>query len=154
MDTTAVATTEGVQLVGKVVRVGLRLSTIRLLTDVSAGPIDGVIMNSDETRGPVCRPLSPVGGRKLQARVRIESGQKIPEVGQQVRLEDDRWPRSARMLVIGAIAERPEVDSTGWYIVTIKPTVDLERLSEVLLRIASPDPDEKGSPPSTDGSGP
>jgi cell shape-determining protein MreC len=143
-----------VQLVGKVIRVGPRTSFVRLLTDLTAGTIDGRIMSSAETPGPICKHLSPVGGRKLQARVRVEKDQTAPEEGQIVRLLDDRWPRNAQMLVIGVIAEKPTVDSTGWYVVTVKPTLDLERLSEVLLRIAAPETEDKGPAPSTDGSGP
>jgi hypothetical protein len=154
LDTTAVATTVGVQLVGKVVRVGPRTSTVRLLTDPTSGTIDGRIVASDETPGPMCKGLFPVAGRKLQTRVRVETHQAEPAEGQTVRLLDDRWPRNAQMLVIGVIADKPTVDSTGWYVVTVKPTVDLERLSEVLLRIAAPETDDKAPSPSTDGSGP
>ncbi len=154
VDLSAVATTESVQLVGKVVRAATRSCWVRLITDSSGGTIDGVIMSGDEVRGPRCQNLFPVAGRKLQARVRVEKGQTPPEAGQLVRLADDRWPRSSQMLVIGAISDKPEPDSMGWYIVTVKPTVDLERLSEVVVRVALPEPDEKGPPPSTDGKGP
>jgi len=154
VDTNVVATTEGVQLVGKVVRVASRSCWVRLLTDATAGTIDGVIMATDKDRGPTCKGLFPVAGHKLQTRVRVESGQKPPEAGQLVRLVDDRWPRNAQMLVIGAITDKPEPDSTGWYVVTVKPTVELERLSEVYLRIAVPEAEDKGPPPSTDGAKP
>lgn len=155
VDNNTVATTEGVQLVGKVVRVAPRTCWVRLLTDSTAGTIDGVIMSSDDVRGPRCKGLFPVGGRKLQTRVRVETNQKPPEIGQLVRLVDDQWPRSAQMLVIGTIAEpKPEPDSTGWYVVTVKPTVDLDRLSEVLLRITQPQAEDKGPAVSTDGTKP
>jgi hypothetical protein len=155
VDTSAVATTDGVQLVGKVASVANRTCSVRLITDMSAGLIDGYIMTSDLERGPVCKGLAPVGGQKLQTRVRVdtERKQKPPEIGQLVRLVDDQWPRSAQMLIIGTIADKPVQDSTGWYVVTVKPTVDLERLMEVLLRIPVPETEERPSP-STDGSKP
>ncbi len=151
-----VVTTEGVQLVGKVVRVGPRTSYVRLLTDSTAGAIDGRIMTTDKDPGPLCKALYPVGGRMLQGRIRIEGpNPKAPEVGQLVRLVDDRWPRSAQMLVIGAIADPPpRQESTGWYVITVKPTVDLDRLSEVLLRITLPEAEEPLPAPSTDGGKP
>jgi len=149
----AIATTEGVQLVGKVVKVASRICFVRLITDLSAGSIDGVIMSSDTVLGPACKALHPVTGRKLQGRVRIEGNQAPPAIGQVVRLTDDRWPRSARMLVIGTISEQPTLEpATGWYLITVRPTVELERLAEVLLRFSPSEPDSKTG--STDGGNP
>ena len=48
----SVATAEGVHLVGRVVSVGPRTCIVKLITDKSAGPIDGVIMSGDDVRGP------------------------------------------------------------------------------------------------------
>jgi cell shape-determining protein MreC len=159
VEVNSVATAEGVHLVGRVVSVGPRTCIIKLITDKSSGPIDGVIMTPDEARGPKARQLHPVGGGLLQTRVRLEGNEKPPEVGQLVRLDDKSWPRNAQMaLVIGAIERPPEPDSVGWYIVTVKPTLDLERLSEVVLRI-SPEEEDAGRPSpkaggSTDGGKP
>ena len=93
--------------------------------------------------------------------MRLEANEKPPEVGQLVRVDDKSWPRNAQMaLVIGAIERPPEPDSVGWYIVTVKPTLDLERLSEVVLRISPEEPEDavRGPSPksgdSTDGAKP
>ena len=154
VEVNSVATAEGVHLVGRVSSVGDRTCIVKLITDKSAGRIDGVIMTADGQRGPRAQKLAPVGGGLLQTRVRVETGEKMPEVGQLVRLDDKSWPRNAQMaLVIGAVERPPEPDSSGWYIVTVKPTIELERLSEVVLRI-TPEEGVEGAPKSggsTDG---
>lgn len=156
VEVNSIATTEGVQIVGKVTAVGPRTSTVRLISEKSAGRIDGVIMTADEVRGPKALKLQPLGGGLFQTRVRVEAGEKPPEQGQLVRLDDKEWPKSAQMLVIGAIDRPPQADAVGWYIVSVRPTVDLERLSEVVLRISRSE-DSQGAPPatgSTDGGDP
>jgi hypothetical protein len=102
----------------------------------------GVVMVADDVKGPKSL-LSPVEGGKLQGRV--ENSDVRPQVGQLVRLDDDGWPRSARMLVIGRI-EAVQPDPVGWPIITVKPTVELLRLSEVELRIIPLDEDAGGKP--------
>src|SRR5204863_1485684 len=121
-----VATTVGVQPVGRVVRVSSRQCDIRLINEVSSSNVKlkGVIMLSDSARGPVCL-LSAVTDGKLQGVVGAEAGDKAPAVGQIVRLVDDKWPRSAQMLVIGSI-QRVEPDSTGRHITPLAPTGALE----------------------------
>jgi hypothetical protein len=56
------------------------------------------------------------------------------------------------MLVVGRVSERKPLESAGWYLVTVEPIVNIDRLSEVLLR--TPRPESEGSPTSTDGSKP
>ncbi len=127
-----VVTTGGVQLVGKVVRVSSRVSEARLITDVKAGYIGGVIMLPGEVRGPRVN-LHPIGDGRLQGYVEYGAGQGA-ELGQVVRLEDEQWPRSARMLVLGTVID---VDKSlaGRQRIIVKPTVELARLSEVVLRV-------------------
>jgi hypothetical protein len=109
-------------------------------------------MTSDDVRGPEARNLHQVGGGLFQTRVRLQANERPPEIGQLVRLADKSWPRNAQMsLVIGAIERTPEPDSVGFYIVTVKPTLDLERLSEVVLRI-SPENEDAGPSPKSGGS--
>lgn len=137
-----VAVTAAFQLVGRVSDVRPRTSHVRLITDRTSGRMWGVVMVADDVKGPKSL-LSPVEGGKLQGRV--ENSDVRPQVGQLVRLDDDGWPRSARMLVIGRI-EAVQPDPVGWPIITVKPTVELLRLSEVELRIIPLDEDAGGKP--------
>jgi cell shape-determining protein MreC len=130
-----VATTSGVQLVGKVVETGGKTCWVRLITDRAAGGIGGITVNAKGERGAILA-LSPVSDGKLQGWVLLPRGE--PEVlvteGQEVRLEDPQWPRSARMLLIGKV-ERAWRGNDGRQYATVKPTAELERLSEVVLRL-------------------
>jgi cell shape-determining protein MreC len=138
VEVNSVAATEGVQLVGRVSEIGSRTCWVRLLTDKATGAVRARIMVDDQTMGAKCS-LSPVGGGLLQGRVANDG--PAPKEGQLVRLDDEAWPRSSQMLVLGRI-ERVEPDPVGWKIITVKPTVDLQRVSEVVLRITPSAGDE------------
>jgi hypothetical protein len=133
----AVATTAGVQVVGKVVAVGARTCQVRLITARSAGAIGGVVVQEDGSRGALLPSMRPIGEGKLQGLTMNPPAGRAPEVriGQEVRLEDEQWPTSARMLLIGRVIDAT-TSSTGRQVVTVKPTAELERLSEVYLRLA------------------
>jgi cell shape-determining protein MreC len=139
-----VATTSGVQLVGKVVETGGKTSWIRLITDKassrgagerSAGQIRGVVVDDRSQQG-IKLVLNPVGDGKLQGSALLEPGQPDTPMaeGQEVRLDDPQWPRSATMLLIGKV-ERAWRGNDGRQYATVRPTADLERLSEVVLRL-------------------
>lgn len=91
--------------------------------------------------GPV-RPLArldPVGDGTLRGPVEIQDGAQ-PELkpGTIVRLADpDRWPLHAQMLVVG-IVERvyPSPDQPLRSNIVVRPTLELERVSNVVLRVA------------------
>jgi hypothetical protein len=138
-----VATTSGVQLVGKVVETGGKTSWVRLITEKSAGQIRGVVIDAQSQRG-VMLVLSPVGDGKLQGSALLQTGQADTPIaeGQEVRLEDAQWPRSAGMLLIGRV-ERAWRGNDGRQYATVRPTADLERLSEVVLRLTREE--ERGS---------
>lgn len=138
-----VATTDAVQVVGRVSHVAARTCDITLITDPVAGQVRGVIMVSDDTAGPAAM-LRPVRGAGILQGLVENSGPR-PERGQIVRLDDDSWPRSARMLVLGII-DKVEKNDVGWSIITVKPTVDLLRVSEVFLRMTPSEPDAPGAP--------
>lgn len=149
-----VVTTGGVQLVGKVVRVSSRISEARLITDLKSGKIGGVVMLPGEVRGPKVL-LNPVGEGRLQGLVEYSGAQAV-ELGQTVRLDDDQWPKNARMLVLGTIIDVSK-SLTGHQIIMVKPTVELSRLSEVVLRVTPTDDEERvAAQPrrSTDGAQP
>jgi hypothetical protein len=88
--------------------------------------------------------LEPVGDGTLKGDVlRIGPGSPeatgalpIPVVGQVVRLDDTGWPDSSRMLIVGrveSVSTSPEDPLRP--VIVVRPTINVERLAEVLLRI-------------------
>lgn len=145
----AVATTTGAQFVGLVGRVGPRSSMVTLITTKQSDRqgergIRGRIALPDASRGSLCL-LYPQGRGVLRGQV--EHGGPEPEVGQVVRVEDDQLPAAARMLVIGRIAAVDRV--AGRAVITVAPTVELDRLSEMILRQSTDSPagGTDGGPP-------
>lgn len=151
VEVNSVATTVGVQLVGRVIATASRICTVRLINDHATGRISGCVMISDSVRGSKCL-LSPVTNGLLQGLVSLGAGDKPPGIGQLVRLVDDKWPQTSQMLVVGRI-KWLETDSTGHCIITVEPTTDLQRLSEVVLRISRQDTEERGAPAGTSRDG-
>ncbi|MBX3384844.1 MAG: hypothetical protein KF864_15205 [Phycisphaeraceae bacterium] len=140
----SVATTSGMQLVGRVLSVSARTCDIMPFTDRAAGPIQGVIIFDGTPNGLVCK-LEPTGEGTVRGPVedrRDASGAAIePRIGQQVRLNDPgRWPRDAQMLLLGTVvAVETSPDGPLRKVVTVRPTIErLERVSEVVLRTAMP----------------
>lgn len=128
----AVATTAGVQLVGRIIDAGSRTSYVRLINDRRTGErIKGLVVAEDGERGGTC-VLHPIRDGLLQGLV---SGRDVPvpKPGQRVHLHDEEWPRHSQMLVIGQI-ERVDRGDHGWHLLTVRPTVELDRVSEVVLR--------------------
>lgn len=135
-----VVTAGGVQIVGRIARVGIRQSEVRPITHPATQRVRGRIMLSPETRGPLCF-LNPMrSGDALQGRVEYRQGDPPVERGMLVRLDDPAWPASAGMLVLGVI-ESIQSETAGAQIVLVKPTLDLLRLSEVIVR-TNPEPAE------------
>ena len=138
-----VATTEGVQIVGKVVGASAKLCTVRLITSQAAGGINGVVFTNDDKPGVKCS-LSP--SKTAQVLVGMveyaKDGKPPPEVGQTVRLEDAQWPKHAQRLVIGVITDVKTVTS-GRQLIEVRPTAELDRLSEVVLRLSPREADER-----------
>jgi cell shape-determining protein MreC len=128
-----VVTTGGVQIVGRVSRAGGRQSQVRLLTDTATGYVGGVVMNDDGTPGPICNLHPAKSGDELLGDVGTKNDAGKVKTGQLVRLLDDAWPRSARMLVIGEIVSA-EDSVTLHQKIKVRPTRDLQRLSEVVVR--------------------
>jgi hypothetical protein len=87
--------------------------------------------------------LEPVG-EKLRGVVEAPAsfaadGEKPkPEPGHTVRLDDDSWPESSQRFVLGRV-ETVAADPASPLrtIITVVPTVKVEIVSEVTLRIAS-----------------
>lgn len=152
-----VVTAAGVQVVGRVARVGLQQSFVRLLTDPATKQVRGRVMRADESKGPLCALFPLKSGDGLQGQVEYRSGEPEVEVGQLVRLDDDQWPRSASMLVIGRI-EEISTTTGGRPVIRVRPTLDLTRLSEVVIRTnppsTSPTNTDPSKPAPTDGGAP
>ncbi len=140
-----VVTAGGVQIVGRVTSAGSRMSQVRLLTAPSTGKLLGVVMNADGSLGPGCMLNPSSSGDVLLGYVEGQSDGGKVSVGQMVRLRDDQWPRSSSMLVIGEIVSAE--DSLGQHQkIKVRPTRDLERLSEVVVR-TNPEPGDGDAPP-------
>ena len=152
VDLNTVATAVGLQLVGRVVAVGTRTSTVAPITTKAAGAMRAMIMIDDTAKGLVCT-LAATGDGTLSGDVEDRrnpaTGLPIePAVGQDVRLNDPgRWPRSAQMLLIGRVEKvEPSPKQPLRRVVTVRPTLEnIERVSEVVLRI-SPEGDSGREP--------
>lgn len=157
VDLNVVATTRGVQLVGKVATVNSRTSWVRLITHPGAGQMSGVVMTAEDKPGWRCL-LSPFKGSRLQGLVEYSKDSKAsPTVGLTVVLDDSQWPKSARMLVLGTITNITTL-TNGRQRIEVRPTAELDRLSEVVLRLTPKDDDGRSplpapAPASTTASG-
>lgn len=145
VERSTIASTGGVQLVGRISDVGPRISTVTLLTDRNAGTIDGVILADDGTRQAEIRNLRPLRDKRLlSGQVHYTSPPAPdPKVGDTVRVDDSAWPRAAQRLIIGQVVEVQTIVG-GRIVVTVKPTVELERLGEVVLLLSPASPDGVG----------
>lgn len=145
VERSTIASTGGVQLVGRISDVGPRVSTVTLLTDRNSGTIDGVILADDGTRQAEIRNLRPLRDKRLlSGQVRYTSPPAPdPKVGDMVRVDDPSWPRAAQRLVIGQVVEVQTIVG-GRIVVTVRPTVELERLGEVVLLLSPASPDGGG----------
>ncbi|MEX2217503.1 MAG: rod shape-determining protein MreC [Phycisphaerales bacterium] len=151
VEVNVVAATAGVQVAGKVVHVDARTCWVRLLTHPDAGAITGVVMTADEKPGVVCQLFPTKAGGVLRGEVAYTPGRPPPMPGQTVRLDDPQWPKSSRMLVLGTITDIKTIAS-GRQVVEVKPTAELDRLSEVVLRLnPALDDGAAASPPGAPG---
>lgn len=155
----SVATVRGQQLLGRVVLSEQRSCQVQPITSKAAGQIRGVVMLTDLARGPECI-LEPKGDGTLVGPVEdlrqwppgtlpppdAPAGDPVrARVGQTVRLLDPSWPKSSQMLFIGVV-ERvdPAPNQPLRQVVTVRPTLRLERVSEVVLRFSAVDADGQG----------
>ena len=146
-----VAVAEGVQLIGRVVRVGRLSCQVRPITDKGGGGLEGLVMVSGEVR-LMCR-LSPGPDGTLRGPVEFiepQPGQPaaVIEPGMLVRLRDETWPENAQMLEIGRVVDiEPNPAQPLRRMITVAPRVSLDRVSQVVLRIpAVPNEDRDEEP--------
>ncbi len=147
VDITSVATASGLQLLGRVLSVDEQTCDISPFNAKGADPINAMIIIDRSANGLACR-LTPTGTGELRGPVEdrrevTASQPVVPQIGQQVRLSDGRWPSSAQMLLVGkVIAVEPSPDGPLRQIVTVMPTIErLERVAEVVIRTNATSPD-------------
>ncbi len=140
VDTTTVATVPTLQLVGRVAAVQGPVCRVLPITARGAGKIGVRVMLADASPDGLQATLAPVGDGTLRGDVEFSrpDGTSLPppEVGMTVRLDDPVWPESARMLIVGTVVavERSPQNSLR-SVVIVRPTADIEHVSEVTLRI-------------------
>jgi cell shape-determining protein MreC len=134
----------GMQLVGRVVAVSGRTSSVLPITARSAGTLRAMVMLDNEPNGLICT-LNPTGDGTLRGPVESRrdaaGSQPIePKIGQTVRLADPSgWTPSSQMLLVGVIESvEPAVDQPLRKVVTVRPTIeDLSRVTDVMLLISA-----------------
>lgn len=142
--TNAVAVINGVHLVGRVVRVGSRVSDVALITHRGSGWIRAAV-DPGATGAVVGCQLRPVDGEDL-LRGDLDADASGVEVGMLVRLVDDAWPRSAQMLVLGRVVRvEPKESQPLRQVVTVRPEADLRRVSQVVLYTVGDDDTRGGA---------
>lgn len=162
-----VVTVRGVHLVGRIRKVDNRTSAVMPITYQAGSKVSeyirGVIMLADEKVGPVCE-LAATGKGTLVGAIADEpdavSGRRAEITpGMTVRLVEESWPQSSRMLVIGVVERvEPLPQQPLRRMVTVRPVYDIERWSEVMIRIPTTDEQPgvpaSGSPPGAGGGRP
>lgn len=142
VDRGAIATTAGVQLVGRVQDTAERLCHVVPITDPGAGSIGGMILLDATSAGPTCL-LKPTGSGTLSGPVEDVGGigsRRAIEPGMRVLLQDAAWPRAAQMLLIGIVETvEPAPNQPLRNIVTVRPSLRLDRVGEVVLRMSPQD---------------
>lgn len=138
VDVNNTAVVRGVQIVGRVERVSQRTSVIRPITDPSYGPISAVVEvenASDLTCQLVALDDGSLRGPLISEYEGPQREPRLPEVGATVRLTDPAWPESSQMLVIGEVTRvEQDPDQPLRYLARVRPTTDLSRVAEVILR--------------------
>lgn len=140
-----VATVRGLQLLGRVVSVSTRTCLVQPITRKAAGQIRGRIILDAPGLSLVCL-LNPVGDGTLRGEVEFQrspGGDEPlkPSAGQTVRLDDDRWPPGSQMLRLGSVESvQASTENPQRQVVVVRPAVPrLDRVSEVVLRLTTPD---------------
>lgn len=132
------AVVQGDALVGRVAPdVAARQCVLVPLTDRSIGRIDAVVVPaSDDARGSISggMPVQLVArGELLVGDIDLDAGVRTGDV---VRLSDAGWPRGARGMRLGAVADVRRKDEQPLRgMVEVRPIVDPERVSEVIVKV-------------------
>ena len=159
-----VVVVEGTQLLGKIERVGPMTSQVRPMTDRAGEVIRGMVMVGQSGESGLACLLRPMGDGTLRGDVQdpselveleAEDAGALLQLGQIVRLDDSAWPASAQMFIIGQIVKiEPAAESPLRRVITVRPRVELSRVSEVMLRILLDPVSDTASSDSTNPRGP
>lgn len=141
----AVASAEGVHLVGRVAAVHARTSDVLPITHRATNwmrvSIDPALRDDDAggaSPALAYAQIQPVGEGLLRGEVDADA--PAVAVGQTVRLSDGSWPESAQTLVVGEIIEVAPKDTQPLRtVVTVRPVIDPARASQVFLWLPEPD---------------
>lgn len=130
-----VAVAEGMQILGRVIRSGTKISFLLPITARDAGRVLGAVEVGEGLHVP-CE-LVPDGKGGLSGRLgEAPSGVRPPAPGDVVRLDDRSWPANAQMFELGVVVSIGDApDSALRKIVTVTPSIPLDRIAEVVLRI-------------------
>ncbi len=152
----SVATLRGVYLIGRVVNVDAFSCRVLPITDKNAVGFRAIIipteagepheLPSDPLEGSIACNLAPTGDGLLAGDVIVEKlserwskgdsskPRPQPAVDMVVRLNDDTWPRTAQMLVVGRIVKVQEKE-IGRPRVIVQPMYKtLREISEAIIR--------------------
>jgi hypothetical protein len=138
-----VVAVRGMHLFGRVEEVSLETCRARPITDKNAGAIHTLIVLGEGLDAPqlICR-LVPQDDGTLKGPVEHELAPDSTtalkaERGQTVYLNDETWPRSSRMLIVGHVRSvELDPNNAQRQIVVVSPEINLSRVNEVVLRIA------------------
>jgi cell shape-determining protein MreC len=129
-----IAVVRGVYLIGRVVSVESRTCSVLAFTTERSGLIRGLVIQDREGAQALTCYLTPGEGGRMIGEMDASVVPDDVAIGQLVRLDDDEWPTSAQMLVVGRV-ESVDQRENGRVIVTVLPEVDPTRVSDVVLRI-------------------
>ncbi|MDF1870944.1 MAG: rod shape-determining protein MreC [Phycisphaerales bacterium] len=143
-----VVVVNAVQLCGRVTESDDRTALVLPITAKDAQPLLGYVMLDDTGKNTTLCMLSPIGKGLLEGDVTIPTdgtdSENLIQVGMEVRLYDDQWPRHAQMLLIGKIESiAPSPNQPLRQRITVRPSVDLRAVPEVYFRV----PDLSGDNP-------
>ncbi|HZW06364.1 MAG TPA: hypothetical protein VFF65_04505 [Phycisphaerales bacterium] len=144
----SVVVLEGVNIVGRVVSPGGKVSFAQLIADASGPEVRGVVrpreggmevLEAPGTEGGTGQPeygvrLQPTEGGRLTGSVyliaRSGAGKRLEPVkpGARVRLADPNWPRFAQMLIIGEV-ESVSIAQNDRQMVTVRPMYETRELA-------------------------
>ncbi|MEQ8850377.1 MAG: hypothetical protein RIB32_01185 [Phycisphaerales bacterium] len=135
----AVATVDGVQLLGALERADHRTCRVRPITHRGTPSLRAAIMLDEFAATTLDCLLTPTGDGALRGDV-MSAGDAPPEIaeGATVRLRDDAWPEHAQMLIVGTVERvEPHKDDPLRRVVTVRPTVPLSSARDVVFRVPS-----------------
>lgn len=145
-----VAVVNAVQLCGRVVETDARTALVLPITAKDSQPLLGNVLLDDSGTNTARCMLVPIGKGLLEGDVTMpDSGDEEQQIqiGMEVRLLDDQWPRHAQMLLIGTIERvAASPDQPLRKRITVRPSVDLRSVPEVFFRVPDLENTQGGAP--------